>query len=91
MCKVTHNLSNRQAICRFLFIYEISLIPQYPFPMTVCLFIFISDDWFSPSSYLLSGKISSSFLSSSFILAILRDRMVPSGAKRILWGIPVTP
>ena len=91
MCKVTNNLSNRQAICRFLFIYEISLIPQYPFPMTVCLFILISDDWFSPSSYLLSGKISSSFLSSSFILAILRDRMVPSGAKRILWGIPVTP
>ncbi len=43
------------------------------------------------TSYLLLLNISSSLLSSSLRLAILRERMVPSGAKRILWGIPVTP
>ena len=51
-----------------------------------------SDSWNrSLWSYLLSGKITSSFLSSSLQLTILRERMVPSGAKRIIWGIAMTP
>ncbi len=38
-----------------------------------------------------SSKSSVSFLSSSLQLTILRDKMVPSGAKSILCGIPFTP
>ena len=38
-----------------------------------------------------SSKSSVSFLSSSLQLTILRDKMMPSGAKSILWGIPFTP